>query len=176
MGSDDHLLGWNPDGIWLRTGSTTSVRRPGSTPRPVPGAGLLRIDRHTRRMVDLAARGCVAVAELRPAGLTRLWRRCRNGGYDDAVLSPDGRYVALPDGEVAPVDGGAARRAIPLDGPGSAVWEDGTHLLVRTSSGADGWLRMIVVRCDVTASSCERAYDRRINRPGVVPWLTLAQP
>lgn len=93
------------------------------------------------------------------------------------VASPDGRYLALPDGEAIPVDGGAARRTTPMDGPGSAVWEDGTRLLVQTGSGDDDWLRTIVVRCDVPAGRCERAYDRTVNRrSGASPWLTLAQP
>jgi hypothetical protein len=179
MGPGDQLLGWNPDGIWLRTGSTTSVWRPGSAPRPVPEAGPVRIDRHTRRVVEHFGPGCIGVAELRAASLARLWQRCREDGYADAVLSPDGRYIALPDGEAVAVDGGATRRTARWDDNGSAVWEDATHLLIQTAfwgAGEDGSHRTIVVRCNVPAERCERAYDRTVKRPPVARWFVLARP
>lgn len=178
FGPGDQLLGWNPDGIWTRSGSSTSVWLPGSAPRPVPGAGPLRVDRHTRRMVESAGNGCVAVSELRAGGLARLWRKCRYGGYVDPAISPDGRYVALPTGEAIPVDGGASRQLAPLDNADSAVWEDATHILVQTAiwgPSEDGSHRTVVVRCDVPEARCELAFDRTVNRPWVSRWLVLAQ-
>ncbi|HZO63419.1 MAG TPA: hypothetical protein VFB74_00320 [Kribbellaceae bacterium] len=164
------LLGWNPEGIWYRSG-ITYVWWPGAEPRAVHNAGAMDVHRGSTWITDLTD-GCVAVAVLRRDGwLARAPRQCGDG-----VLSPSGRYVTFPTGSIHAIPGADVSRLRMVDAVSDVTWEDTRHALLHVSTGDAFFTREIVARCDMVTQRCELAYDNTITGPQPVPRLTLHEP
>jgi hypothetical protein len=164
------LVGWNAEGIWVRSGTgRTRLWRPGTTPVVIPGAEALQVTRTTARMLDVRD-GCTAVVTLTAQHRLRtVWRDC----VDAVTLSPDGAAVVLADGSVHRLADGHVTRIRPPATPGDQAWEDAYHVLLWETRTDGSTTRETVVRCDIRTGRCERAHDT--ERPGSGTRLVLGR-
>ncbi len=166
------IVGWNPNGIWVRSGTgRTRLWRPGAAPVEIRGAEALQVTRTSARMLDLRGDGCTAVVALAPDNRLRtVWRDCVDA-TEGATLSPDGASVVLPDGSVHRLSDGRVTRIRPPATPGDQPWEDAYHVLLWETRSDGTTTRETVVRCDIRTGRCERAHDT--ERPGSGTRLVL---